>query len=130
MSTEDRTDLAPPVAPPSDEEAAWAEVRAAWSDEAAHRRYLARFSSLEALAVAGQRYKAVLAERPDDDLALLMRAEIVKKATAYAFAAAPRPPTETPKNVRRVRLAVAVAAGAVLVWAAFQLAALIMGARS
>jgi len=94
MSPEGRSDPAPRDAPtfaaPASDEAAWTEVRAAWSDEAAHRRYLARFQSLEALAVAGNRYKAVLAERPDDAMALRMRAEIVKKATLLGLASLPR----------------------------------------
>ena len=131
MSTELHPDpaLQPPVAPPS-EEAAWAEVLAAWSDEAAHRRYLARFQSLEALPVAGSRYKAVLDERPDDVMALLMRGEIVKKATAYALAAVPRTPPAMAKGTRRLRLALALVAGAVAAWAAFQLIVLLLGARS
>jgi hypothetical protein len=131
MSTELHPDPAPPppAAPPS-EEAAWAEVLATWSDEAAHRRYLALFQSLEALAVAGARYKAVLDERPDDAMARLMRGEIVKKATAYALATLPRTPSAVSKGTRRLRLAVALLAGVTAVWAAFKLAALLLGARS
>ena len=84
MSFDDRpSDAAAEI--PEDE--AWAEVVLAWDDEAAHQRYLARFQSLEALVVAGGRYKAVLAEKPDDALAQRMRAEVLKKATAYGFAA-------------------------------------------
>jgi len=131
MSTEVRTDPepAPPAALPT-EEAAWAEVLAAWSDEAAHRRYLARFQSLEALTVAGGRYKAVLEERRDDAMALLMRGEIVKKATAYALAAIPRTPAAPPKLVRRLSLGFALLAGGAAAWAAFRLAVMLMGARS
>lgn len=120
---------APPAAPPS-EEAAWAEVLAAWSDEAAHRRYLARFQSLEALPVAGGRYKAVLDERPDDAMALLMRGEVVKKATAYALAAAPRTPPELATRTRRLRIGLAFVAGCAAAWAAFKLVVLLTGAWS
>lgn len=129
MSTEDRTDIAPTAAPVSEEEA-WAGVRAAWSEETVHRAYLGRFQSLEALAVAGNRYKAVLAERRDDAMALRMRAEILKKATAYGLAALPRTVAEPSKNLRRFRLALALAAGSAAAWAAFKLAALLMGAWS
>ncbi len=131
MSTEPHPDPAPPppAAPPS-EEAAWAEVLAAWSDEAAHRRYLARFQSLEALPVAGGRYKAVLDERPDDAMALLMRGEVVKKATAYALAAAPRTPPAMAKGTRRLRVALALAAGGATAWAVYQLVVQLLGARS
>ncbi len=130
MSTELHPDPAPPppAAPPS-EEAAWAEVRAAWSDEAAHRRYLARFTSLEELPVAGARYKAVLDERPGDAMALLMRGEVVKKATAYALAAAPRDPPALAKGTRAVRIGLALAAGGATAWALVELAAF-LGARS
>lgn len=134
MSTEDHPDTAPPDAPASEvsnsEAEAWAEVCAAWSDEAVHRRYLARFHSLEALAVAGSRYRVVLAERPDDAMALQMRAEILKKATAYGLAALPRTPAEPPRSARRMRLALAVVAGAAAVWAIVALAAVLLGGWS
>ena len=55
---------------PSDEEQAWARVLASWPDEAAHRAYLARLTDMEGYAVAGGRYRAVLAERPEDAMAL------------------------------------------------------------
>jgi hypothetical protein len=130
MSGEDRSQPSAGTAAPASEEEAWAEVLAAWSDEAAHRRYLGRFPSIEALAVAGGRYKAVLDERPDDAMAVLMRGEIVKKATAYGLAALPRTPAEPPRNVRRMRIALALAAGAIVAWCLFQIAALLVRARS
>jgi hypothetical protein len=130
MSAEDRSEPSAAAAAPASEEEAWAEVQASWSDEAAHRRYLARFASIEALAIAGGRYKTVLDERPDDATALLMRGEIVKKATAYGLAALPRSPAEPPRNVRRLRLVLALAAGAIVAWCLFQIVALLVRARS
>lgn len=130
MSAEDRSaPIARDAAPASDEDA-WAEVLAAWSDEAVHRRYVDRFPSLEALAIPGGRYTAVLAERPDDAMALQMRAEILKKATAYGLAALPRTPAEPPRSARRMRLALAVVAGAAAVWAIVALAAVLLGGWS
>ncbi len=75
---------------PSGEAEAWARVLAAWTDEAVHRAYLARFTDLDGYAVAGGRYRAVLAERPEDALALRMREEIVRKATVFGLASLPR----------------------------------------
>src|SRR5512142_1411047 len=78
--------------PEAAEPEAWAAVVAAWSDEDAHRRYLARFVDLEGLSRAGARYKAVLDARPEDEVAQRMRAEVVKKAMIYGMAAFPRTP--------------------------------------
>jgi hypothetical protein len=69
---------------------AWARVLAAWQDEAAHRAYLAGCNDLEALAVAGGRYREVLAVRPDDPLAARFRDEVVKKATVVGLSTLPR----------------------------------------
>ena len=55
-----------------------------------HRAYLRRFTDLEGFAVAGGRYRAVLAERPGDAVALRMRDELVKRATVYGLATLPR----------------------------------------
>ena len=74
---------------------AWEEVVRAWDDEARHRAYLDGQASLEALAVAGTRYRDVLAERPADPVALRFREEVIRPAAlvvvgvvlALAFAA-------------------------------------------
>lgn len=72
------------------EEAAWAGVLARWEDDAAHRAYLDGQADLPGLAIAGGRYRAVLAERPDDPIAARWREEIVKRATVQGLASLPR----------------------------------------
>jgi hypothetical protein len=108
---------------PAAEAAAWAGVVRAWDDEAAHRAYLARFGDLEGLAIAGGRYRAVLEERPGDELARRFRDEVVKRATVAGLALMPRtrPPSALPRLVRLV--AVGVVLGLVLT------AALLLGGR-
>jgi hypothetical protein len=98
-----------PTAPRDEEEAvAWQAVVSAWEDEAAHRAYLARFADLEGLARAGARYRAVLAERPDDPQARRFRDEIVKRATVAGLAMLPRtaPPRtrDVPRWVKRAAI--------------------------
>lgn len=134
----DRPDAGPPstdpaarpvvvAVPPGEAEraeaAAWAEVVAAWNDEERHRAYLARFDDLEGLAAAGGRYRDALAARPGDPVASRFRDEVVRRAVARGLASLPREPAPD----RRARLAVRVAAGAVL--AALLLAAALMAAR-
>ncbi len=99
---------------PGDGEArAWAEVVAAWDDEARHRAYLARIPDLEGLATAGGRYRAALAERPGDALAARFRDEVVRRALALALASQPR--AQEPARARRaLRLAAGLVLGAVL----------------
>jgi hypothetical protein len=97
------------------EEAAWAEVVAAWDDEARHLAYLARFGDLEGLAVAGRRYREALAARPRDPLAARFRDEVVKRAMVQGLVAVPRaaPTRAVPRNlVRAVVFLVAAALGA------------------
>lgn len=119
----DPTTLAPGV--PSEEEA-WSQVLASWADEAAHRAYLARFTDLEGFAVAGGRYRDVLAERPQDAVALRMRDELVKKATIVGLATLPRTkPPETPAAVRRIVMMGALVLGAAAVWAFYKLIVLV-----
>jgi len=114
---------------PSEEEA-WSQVLTAWEDEAAHRAYLARFTDLEGLALAGTRYRAVLTERPDDAMALRMRDELVRKATVIGLAAIPRTVRrEQPVAVKRVMLALMLVLGAALVWAVYRLI-VVLGADS
>jgi hypothetical protein len=111
----DLADATPEPAPglPSEEEA-WAAVRAAWGDDAAHRAYLARFSDLEGLAVAGRRYRDALVAAPADPVAARWRDEVMKRATVAGLAQLPRsaPAPAAPPWVRR---AVWVAAGVLLV---------------
>src|SRR5512145_2382269 len=88
----------------SDDEArAWAEVLAAWEDEAAHRAFLGRFQDLDGLARAGGRYRDALAERPDDAVARRWRDEVVKRATVAGLAAIPREAPAVPQVPRWVR---------------------------
>jgi Zn-dependent protease len=102
-----------------DEARAWAEVRAAWQDEAVHRAFLARFADLDGLARAGGRYREALAERPGDPVALRWRDEVLKRATVAGLAALPREApvvTRVPRWVRPAFLALLAAAIAVLSW--------------
>jgi hypothetical protein len=106
---------------------AWAEVLAAWGDEARHRAYLARFTDLEGLAVAGRRYRDVLLARPGDAVAARLRDEVIRRAMAQGLAALPR----TAPAVARPRTALRVAAFAIaasLAAAALLLAAAQLGA--
>jgi len=105
---------------PSEEEQAWARVLGSWADEATHRAYLARFTDMDGYAVAGGRYRAVLAERPEDSMAIRMRDEIVMRATVFGLASLPRTrPEEARRGVKRLFLAIA----AVLVVAMLAMAA-------
>lgn len=120
-----------PAAPstPTEEEA-WSRVLACWGDETAHHAYLARFANLEGLAVAGNRYRAVLLERPQDAMALRMRDQLVQKATVLGLATLPRTVRrEQPAVVRRLLVILAVVLGAALVWAVYKLIVL-LGAGS
>jgi hypothetical protein len=129
----------PEAAPPSEggtassgpwsgasEAEAWARVLAAWGDEAAHRAYLAGFKDLAGMTVAGGRYRAVLAERPDDRVAARMRDEIVKRATAYGLASLPRTsPAAASPSWKRLRMGASLLFGAAAVWAVVQLVRLL-----
>jgi hypothetical protein len=113
--------VAPPPEPDPAEEAeaaAWAAVVAAWDDEEAHRAYLARPLDLDGLALAGRRYRAVLAERPGDAIATRCRDEVVQRAMVQGLASIPR--SAPPRRVLRwILIAIVGAGSAVLVgWAA------------
>ena len=97
------------------EERGWQELRARWPDEAAHRAWLAAFTDLEGLARAGQRYRAHLAEHPDDAVAQRWIAEVVKRATVHGLASLPRtkPAPTVPRWARRAIIALL---GALLAW--------------
>jgi hypothetical protein len=119
------------VASPSEEEA-WAAVVAAWSDEAAHRAYLARFADLDGLAVAAGRYRAVLSERPGDPVAARFREEIVRRATVVGLASLPRTqPAKRPGALRKVVIVASIVFGAAAAWSVWQLVHLLLlpGAR-
>jgi ferric-dicitrate binding protein FerR (iron transport regulator) len=93
--------------PDADPEAAWAELRARWGDEEAHRAFLSRANDLDALAGAGARYREVLASDPGDAAALRGRDEVLRKATVLGLAAVPRttPPSPMSPWVKRGVLA-------------------------
>jgi hypothetical protein len=116
---------------PSEEEEAWSLVLASWEDEAAHRAYLGRFSDLAGCAVAGGRYRAVLAERPQDAVALRMRDEVVKKATVLGLSSLPRTRrAEAPRWRRRFVMLIALVGGVAAVAAAGGALVRLMGAGS
>ncbi len=119
-----------PETAPVPEEQAWATVLAAWNDDAVHRAYLARFTDIEGLAVAGGRYRGVLKERPGDAVAERMRQEILKKATVYGLASLPRTtaPVVSP-GMRRLRMFVALSVGSLIVFFIYKVV-LLLGARS
>jgi hypothetical protein len=104
--------------PSSDEEEAWQEVLARWEDESAHQAYLARFSDLEGLALAGRRYRAELEAKPADPAALRWREEVLKRATVQGLAQIPRTraPTPLPRWARLALAALAAAMVASLLW--------------
>lgn len=106
-------------------DAAWARVVAAWGDESAHRAYVAGLADLDALADAGRRYRAVLASRPGDVVALRALGDVVQRATAQGLASLPRttPPRRLSPLARRLLvalLAFVLAAIALAVSAALQ----------
>lgn len=100
-------------------DARWAEVRARWGDEAAHRAFVDRYPDLAGLAEAGRRYKAILDAEPQDLVAARWRDEIVKRATVVALSQLPRtkPPRRVSPGLRRFLL-LAIASGTVsaVVW--------------
>jgi hypothetical protein len=109
------------------EEAAWAELLLAWEDEARHRAYLAQFTDLEGLAVAGRRYRDALAARPDDPLAARFRDEVVKRAMVQGLVAFPRTPPPArgrSKLARAAVLAFGAALGASTWWVVHSLGGL------
>ncbi len=112
-----------PAAGPADEPAAWAEVEARWGEQAAHLAYLARFPDLDGLATAGRRYREVLAARPGDEMALAMKAEIVKRATVVGLSMLPRTaPAAPPERRRRLTTLIFLAwLGAALAYVLFKL---------
>jgi len=109
------------------EEAAWAEVLSAWDDEARHLAYLARFSDLDGLALAGRRYREVLAVRPGDPLAARFRDEILKRAVVHGLSSVPRiqpAPGRNPVLVRALVVAMAAAMGGAALWVVHRLGTL------
>ncbi len=110
------------------EEAAWAELLLAWDDEARHRAYLARFTDLDARAVAGRRYRDALATRPDDPVAARFRDEVVKRAMVLGLVALPRtpPPARGRRKIARAAvLAFGAALGATTWWVVHSLGGLV-----
>ena len=104
---------------PNPEPQAWAEVVARWQEPAAHRAYLDRFPDLDGLTTAGRRYRSVLEARPDDAVALGMKAEILKRATVVGLAMLPRtppPPLAGGKWKRRLLLMAAAWLASAAAW--------------
>lgn len=121
---------APPPAPPAgegvtaavlapDEAAlteaeAWSRVLVAWNDEAAHKAYLDRFRDLEGFTVAGERYREAIEKNPKDPVPQRWRDELLKRATAQAFAQIPRTkPNEGAPRWIRTALILVLAAGCI-----------------
>lgn len=74
-------------------ETLWAELAAAWDDEARHDAFLKYCSVAGQLAPAGRRYRERLAEAPGDPLAIRMQDRIVAMATvSFTHHRAPPPP--------------------------------------
>ena len=96
---------------PEEEERGWETLRERWTDDAAHRDWLAGFTDLDGLARAGQRYRAVLLAQPGEPVAERWRDEILRRATALGLATLPRtaPPPPIPRWVTRAGVAVASA---------------------
>jgi len=96
-----------------------------------HRAYVAGLNDLDALAVAGRRYRAALAERPGDAIALRALGDIVKRATAQGLASLPRtaPPRRLSPGVRRLLVALLVVALAALAVAFASTLRGLLGAR-
>lgn len=95
---------APGAAEDAAEAEAWAAVLAAWEDDGRHRAYLDGLRGLDALALAGGRYRAVLEARPADAVALRWRDEVVRRATVAGLATLPRAAPELSRLARRVRI--------------------------
>jgi hypothetical protein len=91
------SDAGPEEPQAADDDAAWADVVARWGDDDAHRGYLARHPGLDGLGHAGARYRAALEARPGDPVGLRWRDEVLRRATALAFAQLPR--TAPPRAV-------------------------------
>jgi hypothetical protein len=99
-------------------DAAWAAVRSRWADDDAHRAFLDACRELPELAEAGRRYKVVLDDEPQDEVARRWRDEVVKRATVLAFAQLPRtrPARATPALWRTLAGVVFAAAAAAAGW--------------
>jgi hypothetical protein len=109
---------------PEEEERGWDAVREHWTDDEAHRAWLAAFTDLEGLARAGQRYRAHLADHPGDAVAARWRDEIVKRATVHGLASLPRtrPAPQLPRWLKGLGIAVlGLALSVALYWIAREL---------
>ena len=108
-------------------EVAWREVLAHWTEEPAHKRFIALAQALDRLADAGRRYREVR-DAPDADgpyRALPDRREIAKKriddilGVAMVAMAATKTPPATKKHPKLTFLALGICTGMVLfaLWA-------------
>ena len=113
---------------PEDEERGWEELQARWTEEEAHRAWLAGFTDLEGLARAGQRYRARLSADGADAVAKRWLDEVVKRATVHGLASLPktRPPTSVPRWLMGAAIAVA---SSVAAWALWWIAQQLLGMR-
>lgn len=115
---------------PDEEERGWGAVRERWTDDEAHRAWLAGFSDLEGLARAGQRYRAWLDAHPGDPVAARWRDEVVKRATVRGLAELPRtrPPAPIPRWLKGAAISLlATALSYALYWIVQTLFALTRG---
>jgi hypothetical protein len=85
-------EIAPGAQPEAADEAGWAEVRARWDDEEAHWAFVVKCAErgFDGLSEAGRRYRTALDDQPGDPAALRWRDEVLRRATALAFAQLPR----------------------------------------
>ena len=103
---------------PEEEATGWEELRARWTDDEAPRAWLARFTDLEGLARAGQRYRDVLAADPADPVAARWRGEVLKRATVHGLASLPRTSPASPVP-RWVKTLGGAALSLVVAWALY-----------
>jgi hypothetical protein len=85
---------------PPEVAAAWAKVDAAWSDAAAHDRFVELVAATTSYPWAAQRYREALRLRPDDPVAGEQLARLAKMAEATLFAGAARRPSKAPMPYR------------------------------
>lgn len=111
---------------PEEEERGWQAVQERWTEDEAHRAWLAGLTDLEGLGRAGQRYRAWLVAHPDDKIAARWRDEVLKRAMVRGLASLPKtkPPTTIPRWLKWAAISTAATAlSYALYWVVQQLLA-------